>query len=59
MRYMILLACLCLMGCSGTGLEKRATFVPDSVTVSYGQERFRGDPEAWQGATISATWEFK
>lgn len=57
----LLLSCICLLqGCfSGTGFEKRATLVPDSVGLSYGQERFQGDDEAWRGFSINATWNLK
>jgi len=56
--YMILLLAA-LEGCAGTGFEKRATLVPDSISVTYLQERFRGDNAAWRGGSISATWNFK
>jgi len=62
MRRILLITlfiCTLLSGCSGTGLEKRTTLVPNSVTVGWGQETYHGDPEAWQGFSASATWEFK
>ncbi len=33
--------------------------MPDSVSVGYIQEKYKGDIHAWKGASISATWEFK
>lgn len=54
----VLIVCV-VGGCSGTGFDKRATFVPDSVTIGWAQETYRGDPDAWEGFTASATWEFK
>jgi len=55
----LVLMVLCASGCAGLGADKQATLVPDSVTVGWGQETYRGDPDAWQGLNISATWEFK
>ncbi len=46
-------------GCAGTGFEKRATLVPDNVTFSFGQSRYREEDSAYRGGTISATWNFK
>jgi hypothetical protein len=46
-------------GCSGWGFEKRTTFVPNSVSFGYNQEKYKSDPHAWDGFSISATWVFK
>jgi hypothetical protein len=59
MKNLLLFVLLFISGCSGTGLEKRTTLVPNAVSVSYMQERFRGDSCAWRGMGVSATWEFK
>jgi len=48
-----------LAGCAGTGFEKKATLMPDSLELSLMQERYHGDDDAWRGGTISLTWEFK
>lgn len=39
---MLVLGALVVGGCSGTGFDKRATLVPDSVTVGWAQETYRG-----------------
>jgi hypothetical protein len=59
MKKILLFTLLFISGCAGTGLEKRATLVPDSITLGYGSERYHGEPDAWIGYNISATWEFK
>jgi len=56
---LVLLVALGACGCAGVGADKQATLVPDSVTVGWAQETYRGDPDAWEGFTFSATWEFK
>lgn len=58
-KILLLLVVLTTCGCSGTGFDKRATLVPDSVTIGYQQEDYAGDHNAWKGATFEATWEFK
>lgn len=50
---------LFVVGCSGTGFERKATLMPNSVGISYMQERFQGDDDAWKGVSITGTWEFK
>ena len=66
MKWLCIVLLLCaiflvllLQGCSGTGFEKKATVMPNSVSISYLQERFHDDSAAWRGGSISATWEFK
>lgn len=56
---LVLIFSLFVAGCSGTGFEKRATLMPNSVGISLMQERFQGDDEAWKGITITGTWVFK
>lgn len=56
---LIILIVVFLVGCSGTGFEKRSTLMPNSVTIGYMQEQFKGDTNAWNGVSISGTWEFK
>ena len=46
-------------GCSGTGFDKRATLMPDSIAINLMQEQYKHDSSAWRGAGITATWEFK
>jgi len=53
-----LLGFLLFSGCSSTGFDKKATLMPDSITLSYGQQRFKGEGAAWKGFTIGATWNF-
>ena len=55
---LLFIAALCC-GCAGSGLDKKTTLVPDSVTLSLMQEKFKHDTSAWRGASVSATWEFK
>jgi hypothetical protein len=59
MKKLLLFTILFLTGCSGVGFEKRTTLVPNSVTFGYGSQRYHGEPDAWVGFDISATWEFK
>jgi hypothetical protein len=54
-----ILSLILLEGCAGTGFDKRATLVPDSVTFGYIQEKYKRDPHAWDGFTFSATWLFR
>ena len=53
----------CLTGCTGTGFEKKATLVPDSVGISFGQYGNENCPDAWptgwSGITINAQWNLK
>jgi hypothetical protein len=47
-------------GCiGGTGLEKQCTLVPDSVGVTWGQQRFREESAAYRGFMVHATWNLK
>jgi len=52
-----------LSGCAGTGFEKKATLVPDSVGVSFGQYGNENCPDAWptgwSGITINSQWNLK
>lgn len=48
-----------LQGCSGTGFDKQATLMPDSITIGYAQEQYDHNPNAWTGFNASATWEFR
>jgi hypothetical protein len=54
---------ICLIACggclSGTGLEKKTTLVPDSITIGYTQEQYGGWRNDWDGFSISGTWTFK
>lgn len=51
---------LAIPGCfGGTGFEKKADLMPDSVSLTYGQQRYKAEPEAWRGFTIGATWILK
>ncbi len=47
-----------VFGCESSGFDKRATLMPDSITVTYGQQRFREEAAAYRGFTIGATWNF-
>ena len=52
-----------LSGCSDIGFEKKATLVPDSVGISFGQYGNENCPDAWptgwSGITINAQWNLK
>lgn len=52
-----------LSGCAGTGFEKKATLIPDSVGISFGQYSNENCPDAWptgwSGITINAQWNLK
>ena len=51
---------LTMSGCfGGTGFEKKADLIPDSISVTYGQQRYKAEPEAWKGFTVGATWILK
>ena len=51
---------LAIPGCfGGTGFEKKADLMPDSVSISYGQQRFKAEDDAWRGFNIGATWILK
>jgi len=50
---------LIVSSCSGTGFNKRATLMPDSVSVNFMQEQYKHDSSAWRGVGVSATWNFK
>ena len=55
----LLLGLLLLGGCYGTGLSKKATWMPDRVGISIGQQRFKSEDSAWRGITINAQWDLK
>ena len=55
---LILLLLIC-GGCAGTGFEKKTTLVPDSLSIGYSQEKYKSDPHAWDGFSVSLTWTFK
>lgn len=46
-------------GCAGTGFEKKTTLVPDSVSFTFGQSRYREEDSAYRGVAITGTWNFK
>ncbi len=46
------------IGCVSIELDKDWP-MPDSITLSYMQEQFKGDTSAWRGVGVSATWELK
>jgi len=52
-------AVVCLSGCAGTGFEKRATLMPDSVGVTFGQSRYREEDAAYRGFMINLNWDLK
>lgn len=54
-----LLGFLLFSGCESSGFDKRATLMPDSIGISFSQERYRGDGAAWRGVSIGATWNLK
>lgn len=57
--FLLIVAVLFITGCSGTGLGKRSTLMPDSLSIGYMQEQYKNDKNAWSGISVSATWEFK
>ena len=59
MRKFVCVLLFFVAGCAGTGFEKRATLVPDSISIGYMQEQYKHDSNAWNGISISGTWEFK
>ena len=60
MRYIIIYMMLFIItGCSGIGLEKQCTLVPDSVGITWGQQRFREEAAAYRGFMVHATWNLK
>jgi hypothetical protein len=54
---------LSVSGCSGTGFEKRATLVPDSISVGLNHsdnvDNPAGWPSGWTGFSVNATWNLK
>ncbi len=59
MIFLFILIMLICEGCVGTGFEKKTTLVPDSLSIGYNQEKYKSDPHAWDGFSISLTWTFK
>jgi len=57
---MLIVTLLSITGCfSGTGFNKSTTLIPDSVGISFGQERYKGEDAAWRGISINAQWNLK
>ena len=57
--WLAILAYICVgLGCATIELDKDWP-MPDSITLSYMQEQFKGDSSAWRGIGVSATWELK
>lgn len=54
-KYVLVLCILSLVLLGGCSPELK----PDSMTISYAQEQYRGVPDAWIGGGISFTWELK
>lgn len=54
-----LIGFLLVSGCSGTGFDKRATLMPDSIGISIDQQHYRGDNAAWRGIGFNMQWDLK
>ena len=57
--YIFLLLLLVVGGCSGLGLEKRATLMPDSISLSIGEQSLLPYDIRWRGVLINLTWNFE
>ena len=55
----LLFICLFLQGCSGTGFDKRATLMPDSMSISVGEQKLLPFDGRWSGVIGSLTWNFE
>jgi hypothetical protein len=55
----IFIISLFIGGCAGIGEDKRMTLVPDSISMSFGQSRYREEAAAYRGFVIGAQWNLK
>jgi hypothetical protein len=50
---------LFITGCAGSGFDKQATLMPDSVGISLGQARYREEDSAYRSFGVNVTWNLK
>lgn len=56
-KKVILLLCLFILGCAGTGFEKRTTFMPDQLKLEVDSN----PQDGWNSKEVTGglTWNFK
>ena len=58
-KRLCILLLLFIVGCSGTGFNKQATLMPDSMSISVGEQKLLPFDVRWSGVIVSLTWNFE
>lgn len=62
MKFLVIILSTCslfISGCTGTGFGKKCTLMPDSISITASQARYREEAAAYRGFTIGAVWNLK